>query len=493
MKKLPSKSICVGVIVFVIFLFGAHRHAAGQDAEIEKLLAKRQELVALFEAAKFDELDQRLNSIQAQYEAGELSERELGDSFDWISSWALRDVEKFDKLLAAWVEHNPQSYGAHVVRGTFYANRGFKARGTAYAADTSAAQFATMRKWLRRARKDFETSIPLSHKPLLSHIGLQTVALMDSGREERKALLDQAMTYAPRSYSVRANYMWSLTPRWGGSYEQMEQFARDSEAVLGAGDDVNGLRNVITEDRVNLMLNEKDYTSARALLTKALARHETAKLLCMRAHANVALEKFEEMVSDLQASLKYTRQSEYCADIVYWIAGFAGNEPRIAAILDSYVDRNPSSSNLYLSRAGWRQSRGELRAAFDDFEVAAKMGDPTAQYYAGHLLLTGEGGVEKNPERALVFLRKAARTGGQQVQKDLKDAIAILGLQDEEAARLEARKASLVRMRPPKSTPDMNLNKQHWGVGRLTDHRVIATILGAMVMMAWVRLDRRRI
>ena len=46
MKRFPSKSICVGVIVFVIFLFGAHRHAAGQDAEIDKLLAKRQELVS---------------------------------------------------------------------------------------------------------------------------------------------------------------------------------------------------------------------------------------------------------------------------------------------------------------------------------------------------------------------------------------------------------------------------------------------------------------
>jgi len=493
MRLLPATRACARAIMVLVLVLGASPQVVGQDVAFEEVMAKRQELVALFEAGKFDELDQRLNSLQALYESGKLSETELGSAVTWISSWALRDVDKSELLLNTWIKEKPQSYAAHVVRGAFYIEKGSDARGTAYAKDTSQAQFRAMRRYFRRARKDFDASLSLSSKPILSHVGLQGIALMDGGREERKAILDEAIAYAPNSYLIRASYMTSLTPRWGGTYEEMAQFARESEAVLGAGEAANGLWNRIDQDRVGFMLDAENYAPANALLTQALARRDSPTLLCMRAHANVGLERLEEAVADLQASLKYTDPNDYCAGIVHWIAGFAGAEPRVAAILDGYVARNPSSADLYFTRAWWRQSRNEFRDAFDDLEVAAKIGDFTAQLYVGQYLLSGEGGIEKDPQRGLAFLRESARRGGPQSHKALKDAIEMLGLQAEEAARLETRKTALMRLRARKTTADINNDKQHWGLGRLTDHRVVATILGALIMMVWVRLDKRRI
>ena len=476
-----------------LLLLAGDGHAAIKDPEFERLEAKRQPLVTLFKQEQFDSLDEKLNAIQAQYESGQIDEEELVDYFQWIETLGNLDVDGFDRRLTMWVEQKPESYAANLARGIFYAELGYKSRGVKFASETTTAQFSKMRSWFKRSKKDLRLSLTLTAKPLLSHFYLNVIALFSSDRAARETYFSEAMQYAPDSNLMRGNYMVGLLPRWGGSIEQMEAFARESEALLGRGDVVGSLRNRIRAERAQPLLEAERYAEARALLTEGLEQRDSTQLSCMRVHANAFLDKFDEAVSDLEASTKNTSPHHYCAEMVAWFTEFASHDSRVVAVLSAYVARNPDHVLLRTRRGALRQERGDLAGAFRDYELSAKLGDPSAKMFVGQFLVNGWGGVEKDYERALAYLREAADTGEPYAKQALNEVLQMLGLEAEEAARQQARARAMQRMRPLKSTWDMKKDEFRWGAAKFTDHRVLATILGGLIMGLWMRRERRSI
>lgn len=482
----------LSTILISLLLAGVHGVSLAQDLEFERLQAKRQPLVSLFEQEQFDRLDQKLNAFQAQYEAGEISEEDLVDYFQWIGTLGNLDADGFDRRLTTWVERKPQSYAANVARGIFYAELGFKSRGIKFASETTSAQFSKMRSWFERSKKDLRMSLTLTAKPLLSHFHLHAIALSSSDRAARETYFSDAMLYAPDSYFMRTNYMVGLLPRWGGSLEQMEQFARESEALLGAGKVAHGLYNMIRAERAQPLLEAERYAEANALLTEGLEQRESTQLSCMRASANAFLDKPDDALSDLEASTKNTSPHTYCAEMVAWFTDFALDNPRFQSVLSAYIARNPDHLLLRVRRGMSRQKNGDMTGAFKDFEFAAALGDPSAKVFAGEFLVNGWG-VEQDHERALVYLRDAADTGDPYAKHVLNQALQMFGLEADEAARQRARKQAMQRVRPLKSTWDMKKDEFRWGAAKFTDHRVLATILGGLIMGLWMRRERRSI
>lgn len=493
MRLFLQSSKPLAAITLLLLLLSSGGSAIAQDPDFERLQAKRQELFSLFEQGDLDALDQELNAIQRRYESNELTEENLQEHFGWFRSRGSIDGKKFDAGLTTWVEQKPQSYAAHLMRGIFYVQRGFDSRGTKFSAETSGAQFREMRRWFKRGKKDLTASLAMTNKPLLSHSWLMSVALLSSNRAEHQAYFNEAINYAPRTYRIRSNFMHGLRPRWGGGYEKMEQFARESEAVFGPGEKADRLRNIILDDRARMLLDGEDFASASNLLSEGLANRESANLRCMRAHANVAQDRFDEAVSDLDASTTYAAPHRYCASMVSWFAEFSGQDPRVEALLNAYIARNPGDLTLYERRAMIRQSRGDHSGAFADFEIAALMGSVQAKARAGQYLLHGWGGVERDSERALLLLRDASETGDSFSRHILNEALKLLGRESEEIARKRQMQESKKRLRRMKTTWEMKQGNLHWGLGRIADHRVIASVLGALLMMMWVRRERRSI
>ncbi len=305
-------------------------------------------------------------------------------------------------------------------------------------------------------------------------------------------MFNQAMAYAPRSYVARSSYMRSLLPRWGGSYEKMEQFARESEAIYGPGDEATGLRNMIAADRAGKLIENKQYAQARAIASEALARRESTYLLCLRASANATLENLDDALTDLQRSLKNTGESDYCASIVVWIASFCSGDSRVEPILNAYILRNPGDGELYLRRGFERSIRGDTPGAVTDLEHAISLGNVNTKIHLGQVLINGFEGITRDQSRGVALLREAADSGDAYGKQILRQVVTQLGLEAEERDRHRGRKEAMKRMRPIKTTWDIQSAKSSWGVGRLTDHRVIASVLAALVMMGWLRRDKKK-
>src|SRR5215470_6613875 len=182
--------------------------------------------LAWLRAADYPALEDHYSRLQRDFEAGRISDQALYDGFHELYTESLDSAVYFD----GWVQAFPASYAALLARGVYYYRMASSVRGDKYFRDTPPAQLDAMSNWLARSRADLSASFKLTTKPYLSAHYLLDVAMLAGSARERRHWYEQALALAPANTTVRYRYMFSLRPRWGGSYGQMEEFLRQCEA-----------------------------------------------------------------------------------------------------------------------------------------------------------------------------------------------------------------------------------------------------------------------
>jgi len=80
------------------------------------------------------------------------------------------------------------------------------------------------------AEKELRASIPLTSKPYLSYFHLMLISVTLNEREKALDLLREANKLVPDNILVRLRYSVSLTPTWGGSFEEFTKFIAQTKA-----------------------------------------------------------------------------------------------------------------------------------------------------------------------------------------------------------------------------------------------------------------------
>src|SRR5262249_40724208 len=158
-----------------------------------------------------------------QYATGEIPDTTLRDRF--------RVFYPTDPTLAAhydaWISQFPKSYVAHLARAIYYKKIGMQSRGTEYIKNTTAAQLDGMTNAFRKALADLHTCVNLDPKPTLAYAHAMDISSFSSQGDERE-LEELAAKADPGNTVVRVKYMQHLEPRWGGSWEEMQDFLEES-------------------------------------------------------------------------------------------------------------------------------------------------------------------------------------------------------------------------------------------------------------------------
>ena len=122
----------------------------------------------LLDRGDYATLDARLSAAQSSYRAGSINDVQLQAVFLLLCDNDASLRVRYD----AWVAALPGSYVARLARANYLRNQGWNARGDEYASLTSDARFAAMEKFNREARKDYQDSLALERRPILSYSGL---------------------------------------------------------------------------------------------------------------------------------------------------------------------------------------------------------------------------------------------------------------------------------------------------------------------------------
>lgn len=356
-------------------------------------------------SGNYSALDSYYSQRQQVYEAGGITDEELYASFRKL----YEDSPGNERFFTGWVEAYPGSYSAVLARGAYLYRMAWAVRGDNYINDTPAGQIEAMKSLLARARLDLIASLTRTGKPYLSSLYLLNVAMLNGTAAERRQWFERGTSIDPNSSLVRVRYMFSLRPRWGGSYREMREFLKQCEEQ-GLPPRLIARLNILihadlAEDAMRTADNQKILDEWQQVIELASAAGEEP--------STEALIGFTRAAQDLNRPMDVQRG------------------------LNLLEGRSPTDA-WSQGRLGWIY----IQAHQDDkawtfLTRAAGQNDPWAQFVLGHSIYDGVATLHKAPDQqaGLAWIRRSA-------EQCFPDAVRFLEARGEKPSEECKRRAS---------------------------------------------------
>lgn len=268
-------------------------------------------LRALLQEKQFDKLNQVLDDYQIASETNPEAERDLMTAYGAFEI----NISTHEALLDEWVNTTPDAYQAYIARARYHFRLATLARGTKWGSETTKEQITGMNRFFDRALSDLTKSRELNAKTILPYSTLISIANYQGEEDTITSLVRKALDISPTSHAIRARYLTTLLPRWGGSYAEMEVFIDESQTYASENPKLKWLKGLPYIDMANIQTRNGAYSRAEKLYTKALTYGEFHYFLKERGENYVRQEKYQEALQDMSRAIQlYPESREY----YYW-------------------------------------------------------------------------------------------------------------------------------------------------------------------------------
>jgi tetratricopeptide (TPR) repeat protein len=342
----------------------------------------RKELLSLLRDKKYAALEDTLNDRHTRMLKGEFTDRALSRLTAFIDS----ADPGLEPLLEEWARSSQSSFMALLVRGKYHASVGWKKRGTSFSDKTSQDQFDAMGESFKKAWVDFVASAKKQPQSVLPYPELMQIAAASGSSGEVHDILARANGIAPQNLIARSTAVRRLSPRWGGSFEELDKILSDAKTAK---------------------LNAPD-----------IRRLEYAVLWAKAAHTK-DIEK-----RPIEALPYYTQAAKLCESYAAWaevsnIQYTREDWPQVEASINQYMRLRPDTAWAY-NRRGWAlEKQGRLKDAIADYERSAEQGNDYAQNKIGYFYMTGNG-LPKDLVKARALFEKANAQGNKNAKSNLE-------------------------------------------------------------------------
>jgi tetratricopeptide (TPR) repeat protein len=309
-------------------------------------------------------LEAALGALQAAFERDFHEEVRVEHAF-----WAFRDLDAAGAgAVVAWAEQAPDSWVAHLALAHHRISEGWRARGAAYASQTSAKQLQALRAFFESA--DHQIELALLRNPRLAHaweLRLE-IARVRADAALRERALAEALAIHPLLYLPRSRYM--IERRWGGSYAEQERLAAQAQIHAAANPKLALLLGAAEFDRGR---DEAGCAEALVHYDAALRHGERANVLGRRGRCQLAMGNAARAIADFDRSLTLYPQDAWT--LVERSRAFATLGVWERALADVKLARklDPHDEELPQRLAAYRAKR-EFQAFADDPSAPEALG-----------------------------------------------------------------------------------------------------------------------
>ncbi|HAD09457.1 MAG TPA: hypothetical protein DCF62_08260 [Porticoccaceae bacterium] len=180
-------------------------------------------LISLLTEGKFIELEQLYGQYYSQFSENVVYEGKIVDAY------GIFDFEEhlFPKV-ELWQHHFPESPHPRLAKGILYFHLGWKARGNKLSSNTLEEQFKGMHHYFELAEHEIRGTIAINPNLSPAYCKLLKIAAASGDREDKYYWYREGIKQIPHSYHVRECYLEKLAPKWGGSYEEIDNFVSRS-------------------------------------------------------------------------------------------------------------------------------------------------------------------------------------------------------------------------------------------------------------------------
>lgn len=224
------------------------------------------EISSALEEGKYADLEKQLAAVQKQGAANG-----SGDLMLLRALMTLGTMQPEENMARMWVDEQPKSFLAQLNAGMYYAGKAQNARSTGPASSVSSSQAAAMRKFDQTALGYLKAAMALNPKSPLPHAILVTIAGREGQADGKTAeqWLQNANQVDPKNLSARLQAVNYLSPRWGGSFEQLDQMVAQASKALSPANAQYLQYNVVLAKASHFEVIEHDKAKAQALYKQA--------------------------------------------------------------------------------------------------------------------------------------------------------------------------------------------------------------------------------
>jgi hypothetical protein len=139
-------------------------------------------------------------------------------------------------LVRMWAEQRPQSFFSQYTAGVYFADRAGGILGGKPVSQGTASQLKNLQDLGETAERYLQNAIRLDQKSALPHAAMLGIAQTRAQAGGRTAAqwLQSANKVDPKNLAMRINAVNYLSPRWGGSFELLDQMSQQADKVLSA-------------------------------------------------------------------------------------------------------------------------------------------------------------------------------------------------------------------------------------------------------------------
>jgi tetratricopeptide (TPR) repeat protein len=251
-------------------------------------------------------------------------------------------VPALEPFLTEWVRKRPKSAAALLARASFYRESGWNARGANYVSQTSPEQLQRMEYFFQRCADDLKAAHRLDPKSIVAYRQMIDIATTESDRASARTLIEEATKLQPNSFLLRATYMYSLLPRWGGSYAAMEQFAAQSAPYATRNPRIKALGGFADWDKGRRSEARGNMGDAIEAYQRALGYGNFWQFRYQRGTYNYRSDQNEEALEDFNSVLSQYPQNDDAlaarASVEYELGRNAFGEAKAAYFTQAFRD-----------------------------------------------------------------------------------------------------------------------------------------------------------
>lgn len=263
-------------------------------------LSRLLEMRAMLKDREYEKLNAALEEYQKAFEQDPTSEYYIYDAYNML---ALTDPD-YEEAYKSWIRACPEEYQPYLAMAQYCENMGWKNRGHRFIQETTQKQIDGMLYYFSKAVDNLEKALKIKPNLLLAYMVRISIANALGEEEDEDTLSAQATELFPYSFLVRMIIVTAKEPRWGGSYKEMEAFAKSAEKYANVNPELTVLYGYIYEDQAQILERNSQYDEALILLDKALAFGDRAILYTKRARiCHVGLTDYNNALLNINKSL----------------------------------------------------------------------------------------------------------------------------------------------------------------------------------------------
>ena len=255
---------------------------------------------------KFKELEDMSKDFEKKFNKNPLYESQLIKLYDAIDG----NNEQLLAKLNTWVKQRP-SYLSYGFRGAYKEKLGFLARGSKWIHETPPVKVQKMLAIHKDAITDLNQALKENKKFITAYDRLMSIYTASGNDEEVNRIFKKAVQEVPTTYYLRHNFLMTLLPRWGGSFEQMEAYLN----MLNDKDFTQNPRiwSLKAEPMAHRGLEAweaKKYDDAIGFYTEALKYGDRLEFLKNRGNIYWTVKKFDLALADFKRFARYYKNDE---------------------------------------------------------------------------------------------------------------------------------------------------------------------------------------